>query len=413
MTARKTTRTATPFARPLYVMTKPAGAFCNLRCDYCYYLEKADTLPTYADWDSDGRGNSVPQCGKNVMSDATLELFIRQYIGTQTQREVLFTWHGGEPLTMPISFYRKAIDLQRKHANGHLTDNCIQTNGTLIDEEWCKFFKENNWLVGVSIDGTREMHDRYRRNANGQGSFDKVMHGIELLNRYGVMWNAMAVVNSYNAKRPAEFYNFFKSIGCQYIQFTPVVERTIGNRLATIDDDPSLCKLTEMSVSPEQWGRFACGVFDEWVQGDIGEYFVQLFEATLANWVGAEPGICSMAKDCGYALAMEHNGDTYCCDHFVFPQYRLGNIAEHPLATLAYSQRQRAFRRLKPSLPRQCMGCQWRFACNGECPKNRFATTSNGEPGLNYLCEGYRMYFNHVAPYMEILKREVVQNGRT
>ncbi len=402
---------ATPFARPLYVMAKPAGAFCNLRCDYCYYLEKADTLAS-GGCNCSGEGSAIAQGGKNMMSDAMLELFINQYIGAQTQREVLFTWHGGEPLTLPIGFYRKAVALQSKHANGHLIDNCIQTNGTLIDEEWCRFFKENNWLVGVSIDGTREMHDRYRRNANGTGSFDKVMRGISLLNRYGVMWNAMAVVNSHNAGRPVDFYNFFKSIDCRYIQFTPVVERTVNGRLATIDDDPKLCRLTEMSVSPEQWGRFACGVFDEWVKGDIGEYFIQLFEATLANWAGAEPGVCSMSKDCGYALAMERNGDVYCCDHFVFPEYLLGNIAEHPLATLAYSQRQHAFRRLKPTLPHQCMACQWRFACHGECPKNRFAVTNDGEPGLNYLCEGYRMYFSHVAPYMEILKREVVQNGR-
>ena len=404
---------ATPFARPLYVMAKPAGAFCNLRCDYCYYLEKANTLASGCGNGSGREGNTVAQGGKNMMSDATLELFISQYISAQTQREVLFTWHGGEPLTLPIGFYRKAVALQSKHARGHLVDNCIQTNGTLIDEEWCRFFKENNWLVGVSVDGTREMHDRYRRNANGQGSFDKVMRGISLLNRYGVMWNAMAAVNSHNAERPVEFYNFFKSIGCRYIQFTPVVERTIGNRLASIGDDPSLCRLTEMSVSPEQWGQFACGVFDEWVKGDIGEYFVQLFEATLANWVGAQPGVCSMSKDCGYALAMERNGDVYCCDHFVFPEYMLGNIAEHPLAALAYSERQRDFRRLKPSLPHQCMECQWRFACHGECPKNRFAVANDGEPGLNYLCEGYRMYFRHVAPYMEILKKEVVGNGST
>ena len=404
VTDKGNNRTAMPFARPLYVMAKPAGAFCNLRCDYCYYLEKANTL-TDGDRKTDDGDKAATANG--VMSDAMLELFTKQYIEAQTQREVLFTWHGGEPLTAPISFYRKALALQRKYANGHLTDNCIQTNGTLIDDEWCRFFKENNWLVGVSIDGTREMHDRYRRNASGQGTHEKVMRGIELLNRHGVMWNAMATVNKCNAERPAEFYNFFKSIGCRYIQFTPVVERTIGGRLATIDDDPGLCRLTEMSVSPEQWGRFACGVFDEWVQGDIGEYFVQLFESTLANWVGAQPGVCSMAKDCGYALAMERNGDAYCCDHFVFPQYRLGNISEQPLAGMAYSERQRAFRRLKPSLPRQCMECQWRFACHGECPKNRFAATSDGEPGLNYLCEGYKMYFRHVAPYMEILKKEV------
>ncbi len=405
MTDKGNDRTATPFARPLYVMAKPAGAFCNLRCDYCYYLEKANTL---ANGDGKTNGGDKAMATGGVMGDAMLELFTKQYIEAQTQREVLFTWHGGEPLTVPLSFYRKALALQRKHANGHLTDNCIQTNGTLITDEWCRFFKENNWLVGVSIDGTQEMHDRFRRNANGQGTHDKVMRGIELLNRHGVMWNAMATVNSYNAERPVEFYNFFKSIGCRYIQFTPVVERTIGGRLATIDDDPSRCRLTEMSVTPEQWGRFTCGVFDEWVQGDIGDYFVQLFESTLANWVGAQPGICSMAKDCGHALAMEHNGDAYCCDHFVFPQYKLGNISEQPLAGMAYSERQRAFRQLKPSLPRQCMECQWRFACNGECPKNRFDITSDGEPGLNYLCEGYKTFFSHVAPYMEILKREVV-----
>lgn len=390
------TRTISPFAHPLYVMLKPAGAACNLHCDYCYYLEK----------------NGLYAHGEHQnMDDQTLELFTKTYIEAQIQQDILFTWHGGEPLLRPVEFYRNALQLQQKYAGGHNIDNCLQTNGTLINEEWCRFFRDNNFLIGVSIDGSMPMHDLYRKDNQGNGSFERVMNGIRLLNKYGVMWNAMAVVNSYNVKHPVEFYRFFKSIGCHYLQFTPIVERTVDGRLATIKDDPSQCRLTSMSIKPEEWGNFACAVFDEWRKADIGEYFVQLFDATLANWCGVEPGVCSLSRNCGNALAMERNGDIYSCDHFVFPEYKLGNIHTTPLAGMGFSERQNEFRRMKLALPRQCMACQWRFACNGECPKNRFVTTTDGEAGLNYLCRGYRQFFAHVAPYMEQMKQAIARGG--
>lgn len=389
----------TPFARPLYVMAKPASSRCNLACEYCYYLEKNKL---YRDSDPERRF---------VMSDAMLEKFIKEYIEAQTTPEVLFTWHGGETLMRPLSFYQKAMELQRKYARGHLIDNCIQTNGTLLTDEWCRFFKENNWLVGVSIDGPKEFHDEYRRDKVGGPSFNKVMRGIDLLKKHGVEWNALAVVNDYNADYPLEFYNFFKEIECRYIQFTPIVERIApkkdGRYLACPADGAEI-PLADFSVTPEQWGSFLCAVFDEWVKQDVGKYFVQLFDATLANWVGEQPGVCTMAPTCGHAGVMEYNGDVYSCDHFVFPEYRLGNLAEKNFVEMMYSDRQQRFGAAKrDSLPEQCLKCRWLFACNGECPKNRFAFTADGQPGLNYLCEGYRRFFAHVAPYMDFMKAEL------
>ena len=387
-----------PFSHPLYVMAKPVGARCNLACSYCYYLEKGGLY-----------GDGVP----GVMTDDLLELFIKQLLACQTQREVLFTWHGGEPLLRPLSFYRRVVAQQRKHAGGHLVDNCIQTNGTLLTEEWCRFLKEYNWLVGVSLDGPQWMHDRHRRGNRGEGTFQKVMRGVELLDRHGVEWNAMAVVNSHNADHPREFYRFFRDIGCRFIQFTPVVERAcapLSPPLHALPSDGEVA-VTAETVAPRQWGEFLCAVFDEWVARDVGEMFVQLFDATLANWVGVEPGVCSMAAFCGNALAMEHNGDVFSCDHFVFPEYRLGNIFHVSLASMAYGEQQNGFRRLKQQLPELCRRCRFEFACHGECPKNRLLRTSNGEAGLNYLCEGYRRFFEHAAPYMDFMAREWREDG--
>lgn len=389
-------QTLYPFARPLYVMTKPVGAVCNLACAYCYYLEKA---------------NLYKDTSKHVMSDELLEKFIREYIGSQTMHEVLFTWHGGETLMRPLSFYRKVVELQRQYAGGHAIDNCIQTNGTLLTDEWCEFFKENNWLVGISIDGPQEFHDEYRKNRSGRPSFAKVMQGIRLLNKHGVEWNAMAVVNDYNADYPLEFYHFFKEIGCRYIQFAPIVERLSkhedGRYLATPLQPGE--QLADFSVSPEQWGNFLCTLFDEWVRNDVGQIFIQLFDSTLANWVGEQPGVCSMAKTCGHAGVKEFNGDVYACDHYVFPEFKLGNIYQQTLVEMMYSERQMEFGQMKQkSLPSQCRACEFLFACNGECPKNRFATTASGEPGLNYLCKGYHRFFKHVAPYMDYMKKELL-----
>ena len=311
----------------------------------------------------------------------------------------------------PLGFYQKVVELQRKYANGHIVDNCIQTNGTLITEEWCAFLKEHHWLVGVSLDGPREIHDLFRKDRQGRGSFDKVMRGIGWLNRYGVEWNAMAVVNRINAQQPLRFYHFFKDIGCHYLQFTPVVERESPALVPPIGEchETEEVMVTPESVLPEQWGNFLCTIFDEWVAGDVGEYYVQLFDATLANWVGEEPGVCAMAKHCGNALAMEHNGDVYSCDHFVFQEFKLGNICQQPLASLGYGERQNHFRKLKTALPSRCRRCKYEFACHGECPKNRIVPMER--VGLNYLCEGYYNFFNHVVPYMDFMAREWKEDG--
>ena len=388
---------ANPFAKPLYVMLKPAGAHCNLACKYCYYLEKNKLYPT---------------AQRHLMSDEMLEQFTREYIEAQTMSQVLFTWHGGEPLLRSIDFYRKALSLQQKYAGGRHIDNVIQTNGTLLTDEWCEFFAQNHWLVGISIDGPQPDHDHYRLTAAGKPSWKKVMQGIKLLKKHGVEWNAMAVVNAYNANHPMEFYRFFKENGCQFLQFTPIVERLTrhedGRTLASLADKDEI-SLSEASVAPEQWGYFLCAIFDEWVRKDVGKIFVEIFDCTLANWMGVSPGICAYSKECGHAGVMEHNGDVYSCDHFVFPEYKLGNIRDHSLIDMLYGEQQQEFSRLKhSSLPRQCKECDMEFACHGECPKNRFMKDKYGDSGLNYLCPGYYHYYQHVAPYMDYMKQELM-----
>ena len=388
---------ANPFAKPLYVMLKPAGAHCNLACKYCYYLEKNKLYPT---------------AQRHLMSDEMLEQFTREYIEAQTMSQVLFTWHGGEPLLRSIDFYRKALSLQQKYAGGRRIDNVIQTNGTLLTDEWCEFFAQNHWLVGISIDGPQPDHDHYRLTAAGKPSWKKVMQGIKLLKKHGVEWNAMAVVNAYNANHPLEFYRFFKENGCQFLQFTPIVERQTrhedGRTLASLADKNEI-PLSEASVTPEQWGYFLCAIFDEWVRKDVGKIFVEIFDCTLANWMGISPGICAYSKECGHAGVMEHNGDVYSCDHFVFPEYKLGNIRDHSLIDMLYGEQQQEFSRLKhSSLPRQCKECDMEFACHGECPKNRFMKDKYGDSGLNYLCPGYYHYYQHVAPYMDYMKQELM-----
>ena len=391
--------TSFAFSRPLYVMLKPAGARCNLRCRYCYYLEK-DHL--YGSNDA------------HFMSERLLEKFIADYMQAQTTPEVLFTWHGGEALLRPIAFYQRALQLQRRYARGRQVVNSIQTNGTLLTPEWCEFLRENGFLVGISIDGPRNVHDAYRRTSADGPSFDRVMQGLQLLKDHHVEWNALAVVNNLNVEKPREFYRFFKDIGCQYLQFAPIVERIVSR-----DDGLTLApgmqeggRLTSHSITPSQWGRFLCELFDEWVVADVGSIFVQIFDATLANWVGVTPGICSLSAHCGHAAVMEHNGDVYSCDHFVFPEYRLGNLNEKTITEMVYSPQQQRFAQMKTAmLPRQCRECPFLFACHGECPKNRFLRDKYGNAGLNYLCEGYRQFFSHVTPHMNFMRREL-QAGR-
>jgi uncharacterized protein len=379
-----------PFSRPLYVMAKPAGSGCNLACTYCYYLDKQRLYN--------------PADSRHMMSDEMLELYIRRYFEAQTQQEVLFVWHGGETLLRPVSFYKRALELQRKHCGGRQVMNCIQTNGTLLNEEWCRFLRDNHWLVGLSIDGPQEFHDEYRRNRNGQPSFLRVMRAVQLLNSHHVEWNAMAVVNDYNADHPEEFYDFFKSIGCPYIQFAPIVERLTPE--GDIASDVERGDLADFSVSPEQWGEFLCRLFDRWVQHDVGQVFVQIFDATLANWCGVTPGVCTLAEECGHAAVMEYDGEVYCCDHYVFPEYRLGNIKDSTFIEMMSSDKQLRFGAAKKQVSARCCQCRWLFACHGECPKNRISLTPEGER-INYLCAGYKRFFAHVAPYMDFMRREL------
>lgn len=388
--------TFAPFAKPLYVMLKPVGATCNLACDYCYYIEKANLYSAQR---------------QHLMSEELLERFVGEYIGSQTMSQILFTWHGGEALMRPIGFYKKAVELQKKYARGRQIENAIQTNGLLLSDEWCLFFKENNFLVGISIDGSQEFHDAYRRDKTNRPSFHRVMAGIELLKKHDVEFNCMAVVNDCNANHPVGFYNFFKKIECRFIQFTPIVERlkSSSHPFLKLARNSEQAELAPFSVPAKKWGEFLCKTFDEWIKEDVGTVFIQIFDSTLANWVGEQPGVCTLAKTCGHAGVMEFNGDVYSCDHFVFPEYLLGNIRSTPLAGMMYGSRQQTFGRNKfDLLPRQCRECEFLFACYGECPKNRFIKDKYGNPGLNYLCEGYYRFFEHVAPYMDFMKKELL-----
>ena len=391
--------TAAPFTTPKYVMAKPAGPLCNLDCKYCYYTEKTALL-----------GKSAKMMH---MSDELLEEYIRQYIAIQPGA-VLFTWHGGEPLLRSRDFYEKVLTLQRKYANGKQIDNSIQTNGTLITDDWAKFLVDNHFLVGVSIDGPQDLHDTYRLSRSGQSSWSQVMQGIEILSKHKVEWNAMAVVTHDTSQRPLDFYNFFRAIDCNYIQFTPVVERlkshADGRHLASPIDQEGV-QMAPYSVTPKGWGTFLCTVFDEWLKHDLGQRFVQIFESTLAGWVGVPPGLCTMAPVCGHVAVMECNGDVYSCDHFVFPEFKLGNIADVPLSEMFKSPRQVAFGANKAKrLTAACKRCQWLSLCHGECPRNRFTYSVDGEPGHNYLCEGYKMFFEHSANFMQEERRFILAN---
>lgn len=385
-----------PLEFPLYVMVKPAGALCNLACRYCYYLEKGELYRTRK---------------TNRMTDEMLEKFTEAYIQSQPVPYVLFTWHGGESLLRDISFYRKALHYQRKYAGGRHIDNCLQTNGILLNDDWCRFFKDNNFLIGISIDGPEHVHDRYRSDRGGRGTFARVMRGIELLQKHGVEFNTLSVINDYSVRYPVEIYRFFKEIGSRYMQFSPIVERW-GDRPDGLELLPPGkfpdSEITPWSVDPLEYGKFYCEMFDEWVLHDVGQFYVQLFDATLAGMAGEAPGVCLYAPTCGHAAAIEYNGDVYACDHFVFPEYKLGNLNTRTLVEMMLSDRQLRFGKdKKERLPHQCKECRFLDLCNGECPKNRIAVTEKGEEGLNYLCAGLKMYFEHVLPYMEFMAEEL------
>lgn len=380
------------------VMLKPAGPSCNLDCTYCYYLEKKKLFSEEASF---------------RMTDELLELYTKQYIEANQVPVVTFTWQGGEPTLMGLDFFRKAIELQKKYNNGKTIENAFQTNGTRLTDEWCNFFKDNKILVGISIDGEEHNHDRYRKTASGGPSFKRAMKGIELLHKHQVEFNTLSCVTSYNAGFAKETYRFLKKIGSGFIQFLPVVERSTdpaknsGLQLASPMSEPGT-EATEWSVSGKDFGKFLITVFDEWVRNDVARYFVQIFDSTLANYVGEMPGICVFSETCGDALVMEHNGDMFTCDHYVFPEYYLGNIKKKPMIDMVKSQAQFDFGVDKRNkLPRYCLRCDVRWACHGECPKHRFSLTPDGQPGLNYLCQGYKDFFHHVEPYMEFMAKEL------
>ena len=373
------------------IMLKPAGSLCNLGCAYCYYLDKADIY-----------GGKEPR-----MSLEMLETVIREYIAANDVPEVTFNWHGGEPLVLGLDFYRKAMELERKYADGKTVFNTLQTNGTLLTSEWADFLRENRFLVGISIDGPRDIHDKYRKDKGGAGTFDKVIHGIGLLRAHGVEFNTMSTVNKVSEGRGLEVYRFLQSLGSRYMQFMPVVEHVKQRRIVSPTAEGA--RLAPLSVSSLGFGQFMCDIFDYWVRNDVGQTFVGLFDATLANWCGVTPGTCAYDRTCGGNAVIEHNGDLYPCDHFVYPQYRLGNITESSIRSMMESPRQVKFGIDKRnSLPAKCFRCKYLHLCNGECPKHRFNRTESGETGLSALCEGYYRFYGHTAPYMEKM-RELLQ----
>lgn len=371
-----------------HVMVKPRGPICNLDCAYCYYLSKERFYP-----DSDF-----------LMSEEVLDAFTRQYIEAQDIPEVTFGWQGGEPTLMSPDFFRLAVDFQKKYRSpGMRIHNALQTNGANLNEEWCQLFKEFDFLIGVSLDGPRELHDTFRLDKAGNPTFDRVMAGISLLKQHQVEFNILTSVHATNVNHPIEVYRFLRDeVGARFVQFIPIVER---------DNDSGFQEggeITKRSVTGRQYGDFLSAIFNEWVLEDVGRVFVQIFDVSLAAWYGHKPGLCIFEQTCGKALVVEHSGDVYACDHFVEPKYKLGNLKKTPLSELAVSVPQKAFGLAKEeTLPDFCRGCEVRFICNGGCPKNRVLHTPNGEPGLNYLCEGYKNFFTHINRPMRIMTTEL------
>ena len=371
-----------------HLLAKPTGAICNLDCAYCFFLDKEAFYP----------GSQFR------MSDDLLETYVQQLIESHQTDQVTIAWQGGEPTLMGLDFFRKAVALAEKYRRPEMKlEHTLQTNGTLLDDNWCAFFKENNFLIGISIDGSRHLHDTYRVDKGGGPTFDRVMRGLRLLQKHGVELNILTAVNRVNAEHPLDVYRFLRDeAGADWIQFIPVVERinTDGRTLYQEGETVS-----DRSVQPDQYGTFLSQIFDDWVRNDVGKVFVQTFEATLRNWLGMpSSGMCVFNETCGLGVALEHNGDLYACDHFVEPHYLLGNIQQQHMIELVASPQQRKFGLDKRSqLPQYCLNCDVRFACHGECPKNRFIATPDGEPGLNYLCRGFKYFFHHIDYPMKIM----------
>jgi len=417
---------ALPSPRPdgapasFHVLAKPTGAVCNLDCTYCFFLSKESLYP----------GSPFR------MADDLLELYIRQVIESQAADFVTIAWQGGEPTLMGLDFFRRAMDLVERHRPpGMAIEHSIQTNGTLLTPEWAEFFRDNHVLVGLSMDGPPDIHDRYRVDKGGKPTHAKVLRAARILQAAGTDFNILCTVHAANADRGPEVYRYFRDeVGARYLQFIPIVERATPETIDVANagwgdragkgpgKGPGKAErplytlegglVTERSVTPDGWGRFLIGIFDEWVQKDVGTVFVQAFDAALASWVGTSPAVCIFAETCGNAVALEHTGDLYSCDHFVEPKFKLGNIRERHMLAMLASPEQRAFGEAKrDTLPRYCRECPVRFACHGECPRNRFIDTPDGEPGLNYLCAGYKAFFTHVDRPMRLMA-DLLRRGR-
>jgi uncharacterized protein len=389
-------------SQPFHIMAKAIGPICNLDCHYCFYLEKEQFYPSNEKW---------------KMSDERLETFIRDYIAAQPGNEVNFAFQGGEPTLLGVDYFRKVVELQKKHANGKQISTAFQTNGTLLDDEWGEFLAENKFLVGLSIDGPEEVHNANRVDKKGRDTYKDVIRGLNILRKYNVEFNTLSCVNAVTVQHPVKIYKFLKSIGSKYLQFIPIVEREVDTASAKLGLDfaapPDLQhppkskenpRMSEFAVPAEAYGDFLIKIFNEWIKRDVGKTYVQLFDVAFGKWLNIPGGLCYFAESCGRALAMEHDGDVYTCDHFVYPQYKLGNLMNTSLGELADSQAARDFGNAKrDTLPKYCRECEVRFACNGECPKHRFTWTPDGEWGLNYLCPAYKRFFKHIDPAMKIM----------
>ena len=386
--------------RSFSTMIKVVGPVCNLDCDYCYYIEKDALYP--------GKKMTLAEFG---MNGDVLEKFIQDYIASQPQERVEFIWHGGEPTLLGVDYFQKALELQKKYGEGKEIANVLQTNGTLIDERWAKFLAKNNFLCGLSIDGPKRFHDNHRRYTNGRGSWDKAVECARIFRENGVEFNTMSVVNASNSKEPIAVYEFLKEIGSRYMQFSPIIERIALDDQADMSIvDNSYSKETALmqeNVTAVGWGNFLCRIFDHWVKKDVGYCYVNWFDNTLAAYVGQEPSLCSMAQNCGCSLAIEHNGDAYCCDHFVFAEHRLGNIFDKNIAEMAKSDQQLFFEQhKKDTLSARCKACAYLNMCGGDCPKNRIAKTSEGE-SISCLCTGFRMFFEHTQKHFQFMANEL------
>jgi uncharacterized protein len=386
-----------------HVLSKPAGPICNLDCKYCFYLEKEKLYP-------EKPAHAPPAAW--AMPPEVLETYVRQYIEAQDVPVISFAWQGGEPTLLGVEFFERAVELQARYAGGKRIENALQTNGVLLDDRWGEFLARHHFLVGLSVDGPQRLHDRYRVDKGGQPTFGKVMRGLEYLKKHGVEFNTLTVVHRYNSQHPLEVYRFLKEAGSRFLQFIPIVERVArqpdSDGLLLPGPQATGAEVSEWSVEPLDYGKFLCAIFDEWVRRDVARVFVQLFDVALETWMGLPASLCVFRETCGAALAIEHNGDLYSCDHFVYPGFKLGNILVRGLGDMARAPQQVRFGEDKrASLPRYCRECDVRFACNGECPKHRFTRTPDGEEGLNYLCAGYKLFFHHVAPYMEFMAGEL------